>query len=308
MPHPNDGIDPDFDAQLRGLFQEAEQVMEKSAPRKPEPTAEPRTAVAPPQVAVPPPAAAAPAAPATSKMDSEARREPIASLPQMLRPMVLGIEAMTRAAGENTSILGRLDKAATAAAQAQQDLPGLVGELRSMIDSKTALNQRMFDALHEELRGYKDGFLLESVHRPIIRDLITLYDDLAELHRQMGGAVAEHSPEKNPGELTVNLLSRLETMRMNMEHNLEFILEVLARLEVVALPPSTGKLDKRMQRAISVELADDPEEDATIIRTVKRGFSWKDRVLRAEEVVIKKWKEGFLVAIPGQETAAPDEK
>jgi hypothetical protein len=30
---------------------------------------------------------------------------------------------------------------------------------------------------------------------------------------------------------------------------------------------------------------------------VKCGFLWKDRVVRAEEVVIKKWKEGFLVAL-----------
>jgi hypothetical protein len=30
---------------------------------------------------------------------------------------------------------------------------------------------------------------------------------------------------------------------------------------------------------------------------VRRGFLWKERVVRAEEVVIKKWKEGFLMAL-----------
>jgi len=34
-----------------------------------------------------------------------------------------------------------------------------------------------------------------------------------------------------------------------------------------------------------------------VTKTLKRGFLWKDRVVRAEEVVVKKWKEGFLVAL-----------
>ncbi len=56
----------------------------------------------------------------------------------------------------------------------------LIDGLQRLLEQKNGLNQRMFDALHEELKGYKDGFLLESVHKPIIRDLISLYDDLAD--------------------------------------------------------------------------------------------------------------------------------
>ena len=44
---------------------------------------------------------------------------------------------------------------------------------------------------------------------------------------------------------------------------------------------------------MAVEIAEDPDDDGDIVRTVKRGFLWKGRVFRAEEVVIKKWKEGF---------------
>ncbi|MND00168.1 hypothetical protein D3C83_186860 [compost metagenome] len=51
-----------------------------------------------------------------------------------------------------------------------------------------------------------------------------------------------------------------------------------------------------------MELAEDPDDDNAVVRSVKRGFLWKDRLFRAEEVVIKKWKEGFLVALaPGDE-------
>jgi len=68
-------------------------------------------------------------------------------------------------------------------------------------------------------------------------------------------------------------------------------------LEVNLVAPHTGKLDKQTQRAVSVEMAEDPDEDGNVVRAVKRGFVWKERTFRAEEVVIKKWKEGFLMAM-----------
>ena len=56
---------------------------------------------------------------------------------------------------------GKLDKATEGVVDAQKTLPGLVENLQGMLDQKNGVNQRMFDALHEELKGYKDGFLLE---------------------------------------------------------------------------------------------------------------------------------------------------
>lgn len=292
MPESDWTIDADFDAQMRGLFQEAQHVMEGR------------------QVTCSASGGQTQAASATNNHEdesnedqSQARSEPVAprpvpmSLPQMLRPLVLGLEAVSRATGENATVLQKLDQAADAAAQAHKDLPELLNGLRSMLEQKNAVNQRMFDALYDELKGYKDGFLLESVHRPILRDLITLYDDLAEIHRQVASAINAQLDTEFPAPMEA-LLQRLRSTEMNIEHNLEFIVEVLARLEVVPLPTGSGRLDKKTQRAVAVELAEDPEEDAMVVRTAKRGFLWKDRVFRAEEVVIKKWKEGFLVAIP----------
>jgi molecular chaperone GrpE (heat shock protein) len=309
---PSDELpDVDFDAQLRGLFEEAEMVLEgrSAAGREQEQRLEAQRIAAEKALAEKlacdkeaelkeqkEQKSRSDAAP-ESAVAAELPRGAATSIPQMLRPMVLGLAAVTRATGENSNILQRLDKAATESADAHQCLPQLVKDLQVMLDQKNKVNQRMFDALHEELKGYKDGFLLESVHRPIIRDLITLYDDLAELQRQMGAAVAEHSEGKTAGEAPIALLQRMRTMEMNMEHHLEFIIEVLARLEVTQLPVGEGKLDKRTQRAVAVEMAEDPDDDTLVVRTVKRGFLWKERVLRAEEVVMKKWKEGFLVAL-----------
>jgi len=275
MPHQEHNLDADFDSQLRGLFQEATQSIEdrEAASRRKEEDQEQEI----------------------TRRVEERMAKSYVSVPQMLRPLMLGLEAVTRATGDNTTILQKLDKVTEEATAAKTDLPTLVQGLHALLDQKSSLNLRMFDALHEELKGYKDGFLLESVHKPIIRDLISIYDDLAKIYQQMQDAVADAA--RMPAEIGTKLLERLKTMDTNIEHNSDFIVEVLARLEVTMLPLGSGKLDKQTQRAVAVEIAEDPDEDADVVRVVKRGFLWKERVLRAEEVVIRKWKEGFLVAL-----------
>ena len=143
------------------------------------------------------------------------------------------------------------------------------------------------------LLSFLVGFLLESLHKPIIRDLISLYDDLATIHRQMQEAVADAA--RLPEEGTSKVLDRLKTMDTNIAHNCEFIVEVLARLEVTMLPLGTGKVDKQTQRAVAVEIAEDPDEDGNVVRVVKRGFYWKDRVLRAEASVVPNAIAAFLL-------------
>lgn len=284
MPQQEDNLDADFDTQLRGLFQEAEQQIEgrEAAVRRSEEEKEQEI----------------------SKRLDERMAKAYVSVPQMLRPLVLGLEAVTRAAGENNLVLQKLEKSNERAVAAHADLPALIAGLQDMLEQKNGLNQRMFDALHEELKGYKDGFLLESVHKPIIRDLITLYDDLANIHRQMQEALAEVAAL--PSDRSGKLVEQLKLIDTHIEHNGEFIVEVLARLEVTLMPVGTGELDKRTQRAVAIEVAEDPDDDGLIVRSVKRGFLWKGRVVRAQEVVVKKWKEGFLVALAGDgDQAAP---
>lgn len=282
MPEPTELSDPDFDAQMRGLFQEAEQrIQGRSAASTPKP--EPAPAPLPP-----PPPEKDPA----REAEERALKNYI-SLPQMLRPMVMGLEAISRATGDNTVALQKIEKANAESLEAQKPLPDLVAGLASLLEQKNSLNQRMFDALHEELKGYKDGFLLESVLKPIIRDLISLFDELHVIRRQMQEGVAEvgNALPDSP------LVARLKNMEINIDHHCEFVVEILARLDVTMLPPGTGKLDKKTQRAVQVEMADNQEDEFDIVRSLKPGFVWKDRVLRAEEVVIKKWKEGILVAL-----------
>jgi molecular chaperone GrpE (heat shock protein) len=305
--------DEDFAAQMQGLVHAATQAIEereaavrsidvhraKAAPQ-PHPQPEPETGEK---------AGKAEAGEKVEKVEkaekrdkpetpqAEERAKPAQNLPEMLRPLIDGFKAMGRVSGEQTQILVRIDKMTAEATGARQQLPQIVADLQSLVEQRNVVSRQMFDALHEELRSYKDGFLLDTVHRPMIRDLISLYDDLIEIHRQMSQAVDEQAAVVANATPALAFIERLESIEMHIEHNIEFVLEVLARLEVSRLPTGSGKLEKLTQRAVAVEVADNPDDDLTIVRVFKRGFLWKGRVLRPEEVGIKKWKEGFLMAI-----------
>jgi molecular chaperone GrpE len=276
MPEVIEFSDADFATQMHGLVCEAERALgdRKPLPKQAEKAGELETI-----------------------SGTESTAPAIPSFADMLRPLTQALQAVGRAAGEHTQILTRLDKSAISASGAEKDLPQVVTDLRAVVEQRNVVSRQMFDALHEELKSYKDGFLLDSVHRPMIRDLITLFDDLTQIHMQMSEPIASVHEAMQGHAATAELSKRLESIGLHLEHNLEFVLEVLARLEVSQLPPGSGKLDKRTQRAVAIEPAEDEGQDLVVLRSLKRGFLWKDRVIRAEEVVVKKWKPAFLMAL-----------
>jgi hypothetical protein len=210
-----------------------------------------------------------------------------------MKPVLQGLDALARAQFEQADMLGRVERAL----RTQDMLPKMLAETKQALDQKNSLNRAMFDALHAELKSYKDAFLLESLLRPVIRDLIMLFDDISEVHRQLHVALATH--EKRGGLCGGELILFESVLAPvgHLEHNRDVILEILERLDVTRVPSNTGKLDKRVQKAVSVELVEDPEQDQQVVKIVKAGFQWKERLIRPEEVIIKKWQEGYLAAI-----------
>ena len=53
-------------------------------------------------------------------------------------------------------------------------------------------------------------------------------------------------------------------------------------------------VDRIFHRVVSYEPADFAEEDGRIVMRIKRGFLWRDQVLRPEEVVAKRFQLAFL--------------
>jgi len=160
----------------------------------------------------------------------------------------------------------------------------LAEQMRKMDEHMVALrntesvNQRLFDSLHQELIKYRDNFLHESLQKPFIRDLLILFDDLTGLSSQL--QMAEEGGENKRG--------KLGQWRDNLENAIHSLTEILHRMEVSEIEPRET-VDRVFHRVVSYEPSDFAEDEGRIVMRVKRGFLWRDQVLRPEEVVAKRF-------------------
>jgi molecular chaperone GrpE (heat shock protein) len=145
------------------------------------------------------------------------------------------------------------------------------------IRNTEGVHQRLFDSLHDELIKYRDNFLHESLQKPFIHDLVHLFDDLSSLATQL-----RSSPEgqKNSGPLA--------QWRNNLENIIAFLIEILHRFEVMEVEPK-DTLDRNLHRVVSYEPADYAEDDGRIVMRLKRGFFWRGKLIRPEEVIAKRY-------------------
>jgi molecular chaperone GrpE (heat shock protein) len=138
-----------------------------------------------------------------------------------------------------------------------------------------SVNQRLFDSLHQELIKYRDNFLHESLQKPFIRDLLVLFDDLSGLSAQLQTALESGGESKR---------GKLAQWRENLENAIHSLTEILHRMEVSEIEPKE-MVDRALHRVVSFEPSDFAEDEGRIVMRVKRGFLWRDQVLRPEEVV-----------------------
>ena len=150
-------------------------------------------------------------------------------------------------------------------------------QLAVIRDSET-VNQKLFDSLHQELISYRDNFVRDALQKPVIRDLLVLFDDLSAITGQVGAAAEADA-------------SGAEQARShdNLTNVLHFVIEILHRLEVNEIEMKES-IDRTLHRVIGFEPAESAEEDGRIVKRLKRGFMWHDRVLRAEEVIVKRFQ------------------
>jgi molecular chaperone GrpE (heat shock protein) len=181
---------------------------------------------------------------------------------------------------ENT-LLSRFEQlaaeieAARAAAFAEQFRK--IDEQLTSIRTTESVNQQLFDSLHAELLKYRDNFLHESLQKPFIHDLVYLYDHLNGLCDQLSSAAQEKGKR-----------SRVSQWRDNLENAIHSLVEILHRFDVKEIEPRE-RVDRACHRVISYEPADFPEEDGSIVMRVKRGFVWRGKLIRPEEVIAKRF-------------------
>ncbi|MFN2621490.1 MAG: nucleotide exchange factor GrpE [Chthoniobacterales bacterium] len=183
-----------------------------------------------------------------------------------------------RMASFEQTVLNRLEKLE------KTEQSDFAEQFRKMDENMAALrntetvNQRLFDSLHDEMIKYRDNFLHESLQKPFIRDLVILFDDLSGLLSQFQTAIEANSGKRGP----------LSQWRDNLENAIHSLTEILHRMEVSEIE-AKETVDRSLHKVISFEPADFAEEDGQIVMRVKRGFLWRDQVLRPEEVVAKRF-------------------
>src|SRR5688500_19009557 len=143
--------------------------------------------------------------------------------------------------------------------------------------SKTA-NEGRVEEHHCEQAKCRDKVLRDPLPQPFIYDLVILFDDLSGLLAQIETA----------GEASGGKRGALGQWRDNLENAIHSLTEILHRMEVSEIEQKE-KVDRALHRVVSFEPADFPEEDGQIVMRVKRGFLWRDQVLRPEEVVAKRF-------------------
>ena len=99
------------------------------------------------------------------------RNEILLALGQLIRPLAQEIETVRKINTDQTTLLTALGKLLNAPpiAPALENISQQMGRLSSV---ETA-NSKLFDALHAELKGYKDNFLFDALQKPFIRDLVS---------------------------------------------------------------------------------------------------------------------------------------
>jgi molecular chaperone GrpE (heat shock protein) len=176
------------------------------------------------------------------------------------------------------TVLGRLEKLEKAEQNDFAEQFRKMDENMAALRNTETVNQRLFDSLHDEMIKYRDNFLHESLQKPFIRDLVILFDDLSGLLGQLQTAIDTSDGKRNA----------VNRWRDNLENAIHSLTEILHRMEVSEIEPRE-MVDRSLHKVLSFEPADFAEEDGQIVMRVKRGFLWRDQVLRPEEVVAKRF-------------------
>lgn len=147
-----------------------------------------------------------------------------------------------------------------------------VRNLERQFESKLKYDQtkdRVIDSLHQELQQYRQGLHFVLL-RPVLVDLIALYDDLGQIADSSAADAAESSA--------------MQVMLRNLVSFQATVEEILWRQDVEAFTVEGHTFDGKRQRSIHVEPTSDKDQDRWVARRLRKGFAYQERVLRPEIV------------------------
>lgn len=169
------------------------------------------------------------------------------------------------------------------APDARQPADALLEQVRRLQDSFDAkirydeVRERLVESMSEELAAHREG-LYQLQLRPILLDLIAMYDDLSKVIES-----ADSQPE------TVRTLAFFR----------DTIEQTLARNGVERFTVEGCTVDRARQKIISVVETADSASDREVAGRLRPGFSWNGRVLRPE------WVSAYLATSPAARATLP---
>lgn len=144
-------------------------------------------------------------------------------------------------------------------------------ELANTVQGRLAYDEakeQAFERLYAELDTLKKNAALDYI-RPLLLDMILVYDRMEQARQQ---AVA------GQGVVSAEMLQSF----------IDELLEVLFRRDVSLIESASTSFDYNQQKAIGVMDVSDPSEHQKVDRVVRRGFRLVDRILRPEEVIVRR--------------------
>lgn len=152
-------------------------------------------------------------------------------------------------------------------------------EIKDLIENRLeydAVKEKAFDKLYEDMRQQRElPNILDRNIKPLLTDLLLLYDNMKHFDKF----------------LTRQESSNSETILQEFKYLLDDLLETLYRQEVIPIEDDgSGKFNSKLHKATKTEAAKTQDEDFKIVDVVRQGFLWRDKVLRPQEVVIRRFE------------------
>nr|WP_275888313.1 nucleotide exchange factor GrpE [Nonomuraea lactucae] len=152
--------------------------------------------------------------------------------------------------------------------------------LRQAFDAKIRYDngrERLIQTMSEELERHRNN-VHQSLLRPVLIDLISLYDDLTQVLEPAGTA------------------DRLKFFRDTVE-------QILTRSGVQMFTVEGDAVDRSCQRVVSTVDTPDPDLRRRVAQRLRPGFAWDGKVLRPEWVSAYRHVETPLVEHTGEGAA-----
>lgn len=150
----------------------------------------------------------------------------------------------------------------------------LVEQTKTLVEERLSYDtakEKVIDKINEELKTYKDNFFLQ-LQKPIFVELIMLYDSL---ERTLNSLEATEDLSKE------QITEWLQVLK-------DELLEILYRRDITPFNEHPEVLDYKLHKAVKTVSTSEESENNKVDKIVKAGFRWNDKIIRPEEVIIKK--------------------